>query len=183
MTKIYTKTGDSGTTSLAGGERVSKLDVRVEAYGTVDELGAHVAMLTDLAKEAGMKEAAADLVTIAKDLMKIEALLATSDLADGTTAEFDSQNTAWLEELIDNYTERLPEVRSFIIPGGAPVISECHICRTVCRRAERRALESAQSHPVPQNALNYLNRLSDYFYTLARRAAQKLKIKENLWIP
>lgn len=181
--KIYTKGGDKGKTSLIGGERVPKYDLRVEAYGTVDELSAHVAMLKDiLAKEDldGLKD---DLVRILRELMTVEALLATGKGGEGKVKDLETESIERLEKRIDAITAELKPIDKFTLPGGNVIVSQAHICRTVCRRAERRAVQAAQQYDISHNALVYLNRLSDYLYTLSRRLAEILNAEETLWIP
>lgn len=181
MAKIYTRCGDNGTTSLIGGERVDKYDSRVEAYGTVDELGAHVAMLTDLAVEAGHNDTAAYLDGVAVRLLTIEAQLAVGVGFKGQLKQISEEDVRGLEAEIDRLSEGLPQLRCFTIPGGARLISQCDICRTVCRRAERAALRVTADHSVDERLLCYLNRLSDYFYTLGRACAQRLGVEEKTW--
>lgn len=181
MAKIYTRCGDHGTTSLIGGERVDKYDARVEAYGSVDELGAHIAMLTDLAAEAGHADTVEFLDKVATRLMTIEAELAVGIGFKGELTRVSSDDVAALESEIDRLTEGLPALRCFTIPGGARLISQCHICRTVCRRAEREILRVTAAHSVATPLLCYINRLSDYFYTLGRSSAQRLGVEEKMW--
>ena len=166
--KVYTKTGDQGTTSLVGGERVSKTDLRVEAYGTVDELTAFTALLTDLIRsEAGVE-------TYVQDLHRIESKLVKG--IEPSAIEF-------LEHRIDAMQAIVPQITKFTIPGGNKAVSMCHVCRTVCRRAERAALRASEIQPVAPETLAYLNRLSDYFYLLGRALTEHLHVKEELWIP
>ena len=182
MAKIYTRCGDNGTTSLIGGERVAKDDLRVEAYGTVDELGAHIALLTDWASQAGHTDTVAFLDGVATRLMKIEALLAVGAGFEGSLSDISEAEVAELESEIDRLSEGLPQLSCFTIPGGAPLVSQCHICRTVCRRAERRILSAAAHHPTSEVAGRYINRLSDYLYTLGRSSAQRLGVEEKSWL-
>ncbi|MBQ2796990.1 MAG: cob(I)yrinic acid a,c-diamide adenosyltransferase [Tidjanibacter sp.] len=181
MAKIYTRCGDHGTTSLIGGERVDKIDSRVEAYGSVDELGAHVAMLTDLAAEAGHTDTVAFLDGVATRLMTIESQLAVGLGFKGELAKIGEEDVRRVEAEIDRLSESLPAMRCFTIPGGAVLISQCHICRTVCRRAEREVLRVTADHSVAEPLLCYLNRLSDYFYTLGRSCAHRLGVEEKMW--
>ena len=182
--KVYTKTGDKGMTSLIGGERVFKTDERVEAYGTVDELGAFVALLSDkLRGDASLGETVADLNRILSRLMTVEALLATGDSGRDKVAPLDPANIEWLESRIDALQAALPPIDKFTIPGGHEVVSMCHVCRTVCRRAERAALRAAAQHKVDADVLIYLNRLSDYFYVLGRAVTVAVGAEEILWIP
>ena len=149
----YTKTGDEGKTSLIGGLHVAKYDDRVEAYGTVDELSAFIGVLYD---QEGVT---------AKKMIPV------------LTAE----DVAYLEHEIDVMNEQLPELRSFVIPGGNLKASHAHVCRTVCRRAERQGWRLASEHPVDLLDLKYLNRLSDYFFVLARFFGYLDKVDENNW--
>jgi cob(I)alamin adenosyltransferase len=182
--KVYTKRGDTGTTSLIGGERVSKADARVEAYGTVDELSAHLAMLADLMRpEDGLSGMVAAVEQIQGELMTVEALLATGRGGEGKVAPLSPSAGARLEAEIDAMGEALPTVKGFTLPGGHPVVSQGHICRTVCRRAEREIVRAAEAHPVPTEVQSYINRLSDWLYTATRKAATILCVKEIYWIP
>lgn len=182
--KVYTKTGDKGMTSLIGGERVFKTDSRVEAYGTVDELSAFMALLTDrLRKEAGTGELTDDLNRIQSRLMTVEALLAAGEAGSDKAAPLSPECTGWLEQRIDAMQEALPAIDKFTLPGGHEAVSLCHVCRTICRRAERAALRADQEHGVDATALVWLNRLSDYFYLLGRTVAARFGAEETLWIP
>lgn len=182
--KIYTKTGDSGTTSLIGGERVSKCDPRVEAYGTVDELMAFVALLTDtLVEDARTASFAEPLQRIESQLMTASALFAVGKGGEGKVAPISDERIAELETLIDAMQTEIPAITKFTIPGGHKAVSLCHVCRTVCRRAERAALRAQEVAEVDAQALKYLNRLSDYLYTLGRVVTERLKVEERLWIP
>lgn len=185
MSKIYTKTGDKGTTSLIGGERVSKIDERVEAYGTVDELGSFVACLSDrLRSDDAPDEYLSDLDRIASQLMSVAALLAVGRGGEGKLPDIRPEAIARLEERIDAMQERVRPITKFTVPGGHPAVSLCHVCRTVCRRAERAALRAAALHPtLSPAARTYLNRLSDYFYLLGRALTEYFGIEETLWIP
>lgn len=181
MARIYTRTGDKGTTALIGGERVAKNDPRVEAYGSVDELGAHIALLTDFATEEGLTDMASMLDEIAVDLMKVETMLALSENFKGEVPKVTEDDVVRLEQAIDTLSATLPPFRGFTIPGGHRVISQSHICRTVCRRVERRMLTAAEQFPVEEVAMRYINRLSDLLYTLSRHSTQKLGIEEKIW--
>lgn len=183
MARIYTRSGDKGTTSLIGGERVAKDDIRVEAYGTVDELGAHIALLTDWAAEAEDTDTVAELDQVATNLLKIEALLAVgSDFDASKLSQIEESDVAHLESEIDRLSATLPQMSCFTIPGGAPIVSQCHICRTVCRRAERRIHSVAKNHPTSENLIRYVNRLSDYLYVLGRSESARLGIAEKSWL-
>ncbi len=182
--KIYTKTGDGGTTSLIGGERVPKYDLRVEAYGSVDELTAFVALLADkLVDDERTEHLVPELQTIECRLMSVAALLAVGEGGDGKLAPITEEHIAELERAIDGYQSEIKPITKFTIPGGNRVCSLCHVCRTICRRAERAALRAATEHTVDSGATRYLNRLSDYFYTLGRLLTERLRVEERLWIP
>lgn len=182
--KLYTKGGDGGTTSLIGGERAAKFDIRVEAYGSVDELSAQTAMLRDRLAEAGIADFEEDLVTILRRLMTIESLLALGEGYEGDKVpDLSDEEIAEIELRIDAVSELLTPIRYFTLPGGHPLVSQAHICRTVCRRVERRACRAAAEYTVSARALTYLNRLSDYFYAVGRRLTYLLHVEETLWIP
>ncbi len=182
--KIYTKTGDRGTTSLIGGERVFKTDERVEAYGSVDELAAFAALLADRLRALGRAETeVCDLERILSRLMTVEALLAVGEGGADKVAPLPDDAVAWLEERIDAMQEAVPAIDKFTLPGGHEAVSLCHVCRTVCRRAERAALRADQTHGVDAATLRWLNRLSDYFYLLGRLLVVRYEARETLWIP
>lgn len=182
--KVYTKTGDKGTTSLIGGERVFKTDERVEAYGSVDELAAFTALLADnMRADTGLAASVDDLNRILSRLMSVEALLATGKSGSDKVAPLDPAVISWLEGRIDAMQEALPPIDKFTIPGGNAVVSMCHVCRTVCRRAERAALRADAAYGVDPAALAWLNRLSDYFYLLGRTLTAHYAVDEVLWIP
>lgn len=182
--KIYTKTGDDGTTSLIGGERVKKYDLRVEAYGTVDELTTFIALLADKMRDdertAGLVEG---LQEVECRLMSVAALLAIGRGGEGKVAPIAEEHIAALEEQIDRWQSELRPITKFTIPGGHTTLSLAHVCRTICRRAERAALAAGEVATIDASATKYLNRLSDYLYTLARVVTERLKVEERLWIP
>lgn len=180
---IYTKGGDKGSTSLIGGERVPKYDARVEAYGTIDELSAQLGMLRDMIADKGVTEFNDDLIAILRILMNIESLMAIGKGGEKKVNDIISANIEYLETRIDQISATLPPIENFTIPGGHIVVSQAHICRTVCRRAERQAYRAASEHDISRNALIYLNRLSDYLYVLGRRLAAIFGIQETLWVP
>ena len=182
--KVYTKTGDKGMTSLIGGERFFKTDERVEAYGSVDELAAFTALLADnMRGDAALASSVGDLNRILSRLMSVEALLATGQSGSDKVAPLDPETVAWLEGRIDAMQEVLKPIDKFTIPGGNAVVSMCHVCRTVCRRAERAALRADARYGVDSTALVWLNRLSDYFYLLGRTLTAHYAVDEVLWIP
>lgn len=183
--KIYTKTGDTGKTSLSFGERVSKDDPRVEAYGSVDELSAFTAYLRDSMDpvKTFLDEYRDDLRIILNTLMSVEALLATGEGGRSKIAELSDSEISYLEERIDYITAQLDPVTRFTIPGGHPLVSLCHVCRTVCRRAERAVVTAASGYPVSAASTAYLNRLSDYFYQLGRVLCREYSVSEEYWEP
>lgn len=182
--KVYTKTGDKGMTSLVGGERVYKSDERVEAYGTVDELSAFTALLTDRLREDDARMSYIDeLNRILSRMMTVEALLAAGESGRDKLPSLPGDAVAWLEERIDAMQSALPPIDKFTLPGGHAAVSLCHVCRTVCRRAERAALRADLKYEVEPEVLMWLNRLSDYFYLLGRTLTRYYEVEETLWIP
>ncbi|MBR6284245.1 MAG: cob(I)yrinic acid a,c-diamide adenosyltransferase [Muribaculaceae bacterium] len=179
--KVYTLTGDSGTTALVGGQRVSKDDVRVEAYGTIDELNAHIGLLAQSSQldTTGM----APLIrAIMNKLFNIGAYLATvNDSADTPVYGLGDADVQELERAIDEMDEELPPFRGFVLPGGSRLSARCDICRTVARRAERRIITLSHSAPVNAIVLKYVNRLSDFFFVLARFNNIQNQFEEIYW--
>lgn len=182
---MYTKTGDGGTTSLIGGERVSKCDERVEAYGSVDELTAFTALLCDELRATGRVDGdtVAELEQIESRLMTVAALLAVGSGGEGHVQPLKPEDISYIEERIDAMQAAVAPITKFTIPGGDRAVSLCHVCRTVCRRAERAALRADAKYGADKTALVWLNRLSDYFYLLGRRVTELLGIEERLWRP
>ena len=179
--KIYTKTGDTGTTGLFGGGRVSKSHYRVEAYGTVDELNAYIGMVRD--QEVNQKRKAI-LVDIQNHLFSIGADMATAhDAGKAKIPKLSEEDIIQLENEIDQMEETLPEMRHFILPGGHVSVSFCHMARCVCRRAERLSVALDQKEPVDPLAIKYLNRLSDYLFVLSRKISQEVGAEEIPWKP
>jgi cob(I)alamin adenosyltransferase len=176
--KIYTKTGDKGQTSLYGGTKVSKAHIRVEAYGTVDELNAHIARVRDLVTDNAIR---ASLLRIQNELFVLGGVLATAPGKEKLSMDTEALSVEKLEEEIDHYNETLPAQKHFILPGGHPVVSSCHIARSVCRRAERRVVQLDDAEGVPPKTLKYLNRLSDYLFVLARKLTQLHNGEEIQW--
>lgn len=182
--KIYTKTGDAGTTSLIGGERVKKCDPRVEAYGTVDELTAFVALLADVVRDDPRTEdVVAELERVESQLMTVQALLAVGRGGEGKVAPLEESRIEALEASIDRMQAQLTPITKFTIPGGHRAVSLAHVCRTVCRRAEREALRAGEIVEIDPSVTKYLNRLSDYLYTLGRLLTERFKVEERVWIP
>ena len=177
----YTRTGDEGKTSLIGGLRVAKYDDRVEAYGTVDELSAFIGVLYD--QEGVTAEMRSVLDTIQNKLFTIESHFALDENSEvkKMIPVLAPEDVAYLEHEIDVMNEQLPELRSFVIPGGNLKASYAHVCRTVCRRAERQGWRLANEHPIDLVDLKYLNRLSDYFFVLSRFFGFLDKVEENNW--
>lgn len=186
--KIYTKTGDAGTTALFGGSRVPKYHLRIESYGTVDELNAVVGLIRSQAIDSDSKEA---LITIQNHLFAIGATLATDPeraiLKNGKERlrieKVNENNILFLEEAIDRMNDDLPPITSFVLPGGNNEVSFCHMARTICRRAERRVTELNFREAVDPYVIKYLNRLSDYFFVLARKLTHDMEVEEIPWLP
>lgn len=178
--KIYTKTGDKGETALFGGRRVSKSDLRVDTYGTVDELNAFTGALRDSLAEVRSREV---LAQIQHRLFTIGANLASDPGNQAPVPDVRFADINLLENEMDRMDESLAPLRHFILPGGHPAVSACHICRTVCRRAERLVVALHHIEPVDDIVLQYLNRLSDYFFILARRTALENNAEEVIWNP
>ncbi len=180
-TKIYTKTGDNGTTSLIGGTKVAKSDVRIDAYGTVDELNSWIGLISDLLNEESLR---AELYQIQDRLFTIGSELATDTSKEikMKLPQLEESDISFLEARIDQMTADLPALKSFILPGGNSTVSSIHIARCVCRRAERLtvAMKQHELH-VDGTVIRYLNRLSDYLFTLARFAGKMLGASEVLW--
>ncbi|MFH2094902.1 MAG: cob(I)yrinic acid a,c-diamide adenosyltransferase [Bacteroidota bacterium] len=179
--KIYTRQGDKGQTSLIGGKRVPKYHDRIEAYGTVDELIAYVGLIRD----HGIDKADKDFLLMVQDRLMVCAseLAADCDDCKIKIPEIESGDIAALEDRIDKMEKGLPPLTSFILPGGLPVSSLCHIARNVCRRAERRTIFLAEKEKINEYVLKYLNRLSDYFFVLARKLTKDFNVEEIPWKP
>jgi cob(I)alamin adenosyltransferase len=167
ITKVYTRTGDKGETSLVGGVRIKKSDIRLEAYGTVDELSAHLGMLVAMMKDGDERNL---IIRVQNNLFNVCTHLATDQ---SKTPLYPSAHLAdgeieLLEERIDQLMRQLPERQGFILPGGTPTAAQTHICRTVCRRAERRIAALAEVAQIGPEMQQYVNRLSDYLFVLAK---------------
>ena len=186
--KIYTKTGDKGNTALIGGTRVPKYHLRIETYGTIDELNSHLGLLRDQVIDLHYKDI---LEIIQNNLFTMGAALATDPekviLKNGKNrlniSKVSSKDVQLLEKEIDNMNSELPEMTHFVLPGGHQTVSFCHIARCVCRRSERLATALNEANPLESEILVYLNRLSDYLFVLARKLSQELSAKEVKWIP
>ena len=182
LSKIYTRTGDKGETALGNGDRVPKYDLRVASYGTVDEANATVGLAR---LHGGAMDGA--LARISNDLFDLGADLCTPDMENDATAPYPrlrmiAGQVDRLEREIDAMNERLTPLRSFVLPGGSALSAQLHLCRTVCRRAERLVVELAAADPVNPEAIRYLNRLSDWFFVAGRIANEDGKA-DVLWVP
>ncbi len=181
--KIYTKTGDKGTTSLLGGTKVSKGHLRIEAYGTVDELNSYIGLCNDLLMDKGSKLI---MQEIQDRLFTLGAALACDPEKETKMKipDLKEDDISLLEKEIDRMTGLLPVMRSFILPGGDPVVSHLHVARCICRRAERCCVRlEEEKNEVAPVITKYLNRLSDYLFTLARYTAHLLQVPEIPWKP
>jgi len=177
--KIYTKGGDKGQTSLLGGSRVPKYHDRIEAYGTLDELNSFIGLIRDINIDVHYKEI---LLIIQNNIFTAESRLASDNVKNlNKLPEIFESDILLLENEIDKMNEELPVLKSFILPGGHPTVSYCHIARTICRRAERLTIKLAQNYDVEAIIIKYLNRLSDYLFVLARKAGQENNAKETPW--
>jgi len=177
--KIYTKTGDAGQTSLVGGTRVSKTHERIEAYGTVDELNVFVGLLRDLLKN---KEILSELIKIQENLFVLGSWLAYDAKRIVELPELRLEDIIFFENRIDEMEKSLPALKSFILPGGHTAVSTCHVCRVVCRRAERQVIALQENNEVNPLHIAFLNRLSDYFFVLSRSLSREFKAVETPWI-
>ncbi|QNJ96732.1 cob(I)yrinic acid a,c-diamide adenosyltransferase [Constantimarinum furrinae] len=186
--KIYTKTGDKGTTALFGGTRVPKHHIRIESYGTVDELNSYIGLIRDQKIDARSKEL---LIHIQDKLFTVGSILATDPekaiLKSGkerlNIPKIAKEDIELLEKEMDRMHESLPPMTHFVLPGGHTTVSYCHISRCVCRRAERLAVQLHEQEGVDAFVLTYLNRLSDYLFVLARKLSNDLQAEEIKWIP
>ncbi len=186
--KIYTKTGDKGTTALFGGTRVSKHHIRIDSYGTIDELNAWLGLIRDQEIDTHSKKI---LAIIQDKLFTLGAILATDPekaiLKSGkerlNIPKINASDIELLEKEMDAMNQSLPPMTHFILPGGHTTVSYCHIARTVCRRAERMTTQLFEKEPFEENVLSYINRLSDYLFVLARKLSKDLKADEIKWIP
>ncbi len=189
LTRIYTRTGDDGTTGLIGGARVAKDDLRIEAYGTVDELNAVIGMVRERNLSEGRDPEARDLLDplleqIQQQLFNLGSSLATrfEDRWPGQPL-IGAEDVDGLEEAIDRLNAELPKLKSFVLPGGGPVGSVLHLARTVCRRAERATVTLGRQAQVAEHDVHYLNRLSDLFFVMSRWVAKRHGEGETLWSP
>jgi len=180
--KVYTRTGDDGMTALVGGERVPKDSLRIESYGTVDELQSVLGMLRAALSEAGNGDIVGHIHQVQQDLFDLGSTLSTPPQhADKVRNPITAERIAWLEETMDIWNEELPPLRSFVLSGGGRFSALGHVARTVCRRGERIVLRLAREEEVPPEVLRYLNRLSDFLFVLARHLARIFGEDEPLW--
>ncbi len=178
--KIYTKTGDKGETGLFGGKRLPKNHIRIESYGTVDELNSHIGLIRDQVEGDGISDL---LKEIQDRLFAIGSSLASDPDKNMITPDIRPDDITKLENAMDEMDEELPALKNFILPGGHPLVSQCHIARCVCRRAERNVVALHHNESVEPAILEYLNRLSDYLFILGRKLALDLKVEEIIWNP
>jgi cob(I)alamin adenosyltransferase len=174
--RIYTKTGDEGYTSLAGGKRVLKTHPRIEAYGTVDELNTFIACLLDVVDDREDREF---LLRIQNNLFTVGGYLATESKEKSCAVS--PEEIRLLEEDMDRIDELIPPLKAFVLPGGSPANSLAHVCRTVCRRAERCIYRVSEQEEIDSVVLKYINRLSDYFFLFSRKQNFVNNVKENSW--
>ena len=177
---IYTKTGDGGTTSLVGGTRVSKCHPRVEAYGTVDELNAHIGLLAEMIRDIDSRQF--DLLKeVQQRLFVVQTLLATEKEVPFQLPQLPDTAVDDIEHQIDELQAQLPPFRSFVMPGGTLPSAQCHVARTVCRRAERCIVKLSEQSPVDNRIARYINRLSDYLFVLSRHLVISQGAEESLF--
>lgn len=179
--KLYTKTGDLGKTSLFGGHRVQKSHIRIESYGTVDELNSYLGLIRDQYESEKERE---DLKNIQDRLFTVGSNLATgSNKFKEQVPDLHEKDVEFLETEIDKMEEQLPELKAFVIPGGHPLVSTIHVARCICRRAERLVVRLQEVDKVEPIIIKYLNRLSDYLFVLARFTGKNLNAEEVTWKP
>lgn len=180
--KIYTKTGDKGETSLIGGTRVPKYHDRIEAYGTLDELNSFIGLLRDQISDKHIQEV---LLSIQENLFVAESILATDPGREVSRSlpKLDESSILSLEIEIDLMNQHLPALTNFILPGGHPLVSLSHVCRTICRRGERSIVKLASENQIEEILIKYINRLSDYLFVLARELAYLNNISDLPWRP
>lgn len=180
INKVYTKTGDDGTTSLVGGYRVKKTNSRIEAYGTVDELSSQLGLLVSFMKDGEDKNL---VIRTQRNLFTVCSYLATDKTKTPLALSYtlDPKEIKTLEEAIDVINASIPQQKSFILPGGSHEAAIAHVCRTVCRRAERRIFFLAESTKIDPEVLQYMNRLSDYLFVLARKLNFVDGVREKIW--
>jgi len=184
INRVYTRQGDAGETALAGGQRVPKDSPRISAYGDVDELNAYLGAARVTASEAGLGELSAIFLRVQHELFNLGSILATLPQdVHPKQARITDADIARLESEMDRFNEDLDPLRSFVLPGGSRLNADLHICRTVCRRAERKCVALARVEEVPPEAVRYLNRLSDALFVWSRWASHATGAAETLWEP
>lgn len=176
--KIYTKTGDKGTTSLFGGEKVSKAHMRIEAYGTIDELNSYLGLV---AAEIPDERCKSFLISIQHQLFSVGATLATTSKTKLSVPSVQDVHVKMLEDEIDFMENNLEPLKNFILPGGSVLVANCHISRCICRRAERCMVQLNENEPINKTLLTYINRLSDFLFVLARYAGKLQNVNETIW--
>lgn len=180
--KIYTKNGDRGKTSLIGGKKVSKHDLQVEAYGSIDELNSFIGLLKDYSKNDEVNQV---LFKVQLKLFTIGSILAQENTSTNSVIleklNISAKDTNFIESQIDKLEKKLPKLSKFIIPGGHKLVSYCHVSRSICRRAERKITKLSDSVKLDSNILPYINRLSDFLFVLSRYFSKELDIKESYW--
>jgi len=178
--KIYTKTGDKGQTSLLGGKRVLKSHLKIDVYGTIDELNSFVGLLMDQPMKQHYHEI---LLLIQNHLFVAESIIAADEGSDKyPLPKLTVDDILMLEREIDSMNEHLPNLNHFILPGGHPSVSLAHVCRTVCRRGERLIVSLSEATQVDDVVIQYFNRLSDYFFVLARALGNDAGVKDRIWL-
>ncbi len=189
INRVYTRHGDAGQTRLAGGQQVSKNSLRIEAYGTADELNAFVGTACQTAREAvnahpGLLPLIGTLTRVQHELFNLGSILATlPEDVHPNQPRITDDDIARLEREMDSVNEDLPALRSFVLPGGCRLNVDLHVCRTVCRRAERLCVALAKEEAVPGESVRYLNRLGDAFFVWSRWVSQEMNVPETLWDP
>ena len=178
--KIYTKTGDKGSTSLFSGGRVLKSDLRIKAYGSVDELNSFIGLLIACEINHNFKEI---LINIQHKLYNLGSLLAVKGKPKYELPKIKEKDIQFLETEIDKISTELPPLKNFILPGGNMQVAQCHVCRTICRRAERELVELSQTEEIDFLLVKYLNRLSDYLFALSRIISKETNAIETVWKP
>ncbi len=178
--KIYTKTGDKGETGLFGGKRLPKNHIRIEAYGTVDELNSYIGLLRELISNVEQRSL---LKEIQDRLFTIGSQLASDPSKNMKTPDVLDSDITLLEKAIDDMNEVLPPLKNFILPGGHPIVAHAHVARCICRRAERNTVALNMEEAVESILIQYLNRLSDYLFVLSRKIAFDLGVEELAWKP
>jgi cob(I)alamin adenosyltransferase len=178
--KIYTKTGDKGKTSLFSGGRVLKSDLRIKTYGTVDELNSFIGLLCACEINHAYKEI---LIKIQHKLYNLGSLLAVKGEVKYELPKIEKKDIEFLENKIDELSSKLSPLKDFILPGGNKQVAQCHVCRTVCRRAERELVELSQTEKINFLLVKYLNRLSDYLFALSRVLSKETNATETVWQP